>query len=826
VESLEERLTPVSGVLAPSGDPTATPFAHVLPSGAPEPSGGPGQPPGYSPAQISQAYGFNQITFSSGTVTGDGSGQTIALIDAYDQPNIAGDLATFDAMYGLAAPPRFTKVNQSGGTAYPAANQSWGLEISLDVEWAHAIAPGANILLVEANSNSYSDLFAAVNYARQQSGVVAVSMSWGGSEWSTENTFDGYLTTPIGHAGITFIASTGDSGSSGAPEYDSISPNALAVGGTQLTTDGSGNYQGETGWSGSGGGLSAYESQPGYQRGVVTQSSTMRGVPDVAYDGSSNSPFAVYDTSVYTGWLQVYGTSAGAPQWAALIAIADQGRSLLGKTSLDGASQTLPDLYALGPGNANYSTYFHDVTTGSNGGYAAGTGYDLVTGLGAPVANQIVASLVGSSSSTGQGPTVASPAGATPNPVTGTTTSLGVRGSDPAGASTLTYTWSVTSGPAGAATPTFSVNGTNAAQDTTATFYQAGSYTFLATIKDGGGLTATSSVTVTVNQTLTSVAVTPGSASLADGSTQQFSASALDQFGKAMSTQPSWTWSVAAGGLGTVSGTGLYTAPSSGSGTDTIRAAGGGLTGSATASFGSAPLAPSNLTATAVSSHQVNLSWKARSGNQTGFIIQRSTSGGPWTQIANVGAAVISFSDTGVTKHKTYSYRVYAYNSFGNSPYSNTATVVTPGAGVLASPTGNDSPPAPASQAATAGAGTETGPTEAPSGRSPSSSGSSLLPARLLVSARPGEIDPSLAAFVLDLLPGSGTRSIPGTNPAEASATGIWSSGVATTQGAGGIAGQGLSPSSTDGKTAGNTSEAGALDTLFGNLWAVLGELM
>src|SRR6185437_8466068 len=111
--------------------------------------------------------------------------------------------------------------------------------------------------------------------------------------------------------------------------------------------DVNGNYLGETAWSGSGGGISLYESQPSYQRGVVTQTSSYRTVPDVAYNGSSISPFAVYDTSSYGGWLQVYGTSAGAPQWASLIAIANQGRALNGMGSLDGGSQTLPTIYRL-----------------------------------------------------------------------------------------------------------------------------------------------------------------------------------------------------------------------------------------------------------------------------------------------------------------------------------------------------------------------------------------------------------------------------------------------------------------------------------------------
>jgi subtilase family serine protease len=626
-------------------------------------------PPGYGPSQISQAYGFNQITFNNGTIKGDGTGQTIAIIDAYDQPNIAGDLATFDATYGLPAPPSFTKVNENGGTTYPAADQGWGLEISLDVEWAHAMAPGANILLVEASSNSFADLMTAVDYARNQPGVAVVSMSWGGGEWSGEAGYDGYFTTPAGHSGVTFVAATGDSGSSGAPEYPSVSPNVLAVGGTQLNTDGYGNYQSETGWSGSGGGISSVESQPGYQQGVVTQSGTRRTVPDVAYNASSNSYFAVYDTSSYSGWVGVYGTSAGAPQWAALIAIADQGRALAGLGALDGPSQTLPDLYSLPQSD------FHDITTGSNGAYSAGNGYDLVTGRGSPQANLIVQGLVGTNS-TGQGPTIVTPASATPNPVTGTTTNLSVSATETGGGS-LSYSWSVTSAPAGAPAPSFSP--ANAA-NTTATFHMAGTYTLQVTVTDSANHTATSSVDVTVEQTATSVALSPATTSLADGSSLQFSASELDQFSRPMSTQPAFSWTLV-GNLGTLSPTGLYTA--SGSGTVAIQATGDGFTGSATVSVGSVPAAPSNLTASAGSHQKVNLSWTDNSNNETGFVIQRSTNGSSWTTLAQVGPGVTTYTDTTVSRHKTYYYRVYAYNNFGNSAYSNVSTVTTSNSGSI-----------------------------------------------------------------------------------------------------------------------------------------------
>ena len=537
LENLEERALPSSTALADLGPIIATPGAHVFTSRQVLPAGGPGQAGGFfTPSEISQAYGFNQITFDNGSVKGDGSGQTIAIVDGYDQPNIASDLAVFDSTYGLPAPPSFLKVNQNGGTNYPPSDPGWGLEISLDVEWAHAMAPGANILLVES-----TDVYAGVNYARSLPGVSVVSMSWGGSEWSTESAWDYKFTTPAGHGGVTFVASTGDDG--GLLEYPSASPNVLAVGGTQLTTDSLGNYLSETGWSGSAGGISSSESQPAYQQGVVTQSSTMRTVPDVAYNAAS--PYAVYDTSSYSGWVEVYGTSAGAPQWAALVAIADQGRALAGQGSLDGPSQTLPMLYQLP------SSDFHDITSGSNAAYSAGPGYDLVTGLGSPVANRIVPALAGLPVPSQAGPSVVTPAQTTSSPVTGTTTSLSVLGADPGGPSSLTYTWSVSSAPTGAATPTFNLNGTNAAQNTTATFYQAGTYTFQVTLTDPAGLTATSSVTVTVDQTLTSISVSPGSVTLTDKGQQQFQATGLDQFVQQMASQPSnYIWSIASGGVG------------------------------------------------------------------------------------------------------------------------------------------------------------------------------------------------------------------------------------------------------------------------------------
>ena len=348
---------------------------------------------GLSPAQVTVAYGFNNITFSG--VPGDGRNQTIAIVDAYNDPNIVADLAKFDTQFSLAAPPSFKVVNQTGGTTLPKNDRGWASEIALDVEWAHAIAPGANILLVEASSSYTSDLDKALDYARGARGVVVVSNSWGGSEYNGESSEDVHFTTPSGHAGVTFTVAAGDSG---APaEYPSSSPDVLSVGGSTLRITSSGAWSSETVWNGGGGGASRYEGTPSYQTGLGV---TNRGTPDVSYDADPNTGFAVYDSYGDSGWDVFGGTSTGAPQWAALIAIADQGRGTKGSLSNAQAA-----LYSLPRSD------FHDITSGSNGSSAT-SGYDLASGLGSPIASSVIRDLVAFSGSTSF--TVASPVSTTP----------------------------------------------------------------------------------------------------------------------------------------------------------------------------------------------------------------------------------------------------------------------------------------------------------------------------------------------------------------------------------------------------------------------------
>jgi subtilase family serine protease len=388
---------------------------------------------GFSPAEIRHSYGFDRVSLANGAVAGTGQGQTIAIVDAYNDPNIVNDLAVFDAQFGLSAPPSFSIVNQSGGSALPSVDTGWAGEISLDVEWAHAIAPQANIVLVEANSSSVSDLMAGVNLARNLPAVSTVSMSWGGSEFETfggaefssQTDYDPFFTTPAGHQGVTFVASAGDTGVRAGAQWPSTSPNVLSVGGTSLyTADSIGSYSSEGSWSGTSGGFSLYEGMPTYQN-VAAAGAGVRVTPDVTYDGDPNTGFAVYDSlpdQGYSGWQEVGGTSAGAPQWAALVAIANQSRAIAGKATLDGPTGTLPALYSAygAPGTAgytNYTSYFNDIVDFGRRRNGASEGYDILSGLGSPHAPSIVSLLTDASTGTGgaSGATVALP----PSPISG-----------------------------------------------------------------------------------------------------------------------------------------------------------------------------------------------------------------------------------------------------------------------------------------------------------------------------------------------------------------------------------------------------------------------
>ena len=384
--------------------------AEVADSGmtaAPAFAAGTNGPVGFTPAEIRAAYGISAVSFNG--VAGVGTGQTVAIVVAYNNPDLvsstdptfaSSDLAKFDAAEGIANPPSLTKVGQSGSqTALPEDDPTgggWADETALDVEWVHATAPAANILLVECNSDTLDDLIAGgVQYARQQPKVSVVSMSFASPEAATETQYDQYFATPAGHIGVTFVAAAGDGG---APaEYPAASPSVVGVGGTTAAIYGS-TYSSEVGLSNGGGGVSGYEPKPIYQSGL-TQSATHRATPDVAFEANHNANGNVIYDSFNGGpadpWYAVGGTSFATAVWSGLISIANQGRGRLGLGPMDSATQTLPRLYYLGQSD------FHDVTSGNNGN-AAGTGYDLVTGRGTPIANKLVPDLAGGGSVAGE----------------------------------------------------------------------------------------------------------------------------------------------------------------------------------------------------------------------------------------------------------------------------------------------------------------------------------------------------------------------------------------------------------------------------------------
>jgi hypothetical protein len=314
---------------------------------------------GLAPTNIKSVYGFS-------TSTSAGLGKTIALVDAYDDPTAANDLATFSSQWGLPACTTgcFTKVNQTGGSSLPAPDGGWALEISLDIEWAHATAPGAKILLVEANSNGLNDLLTAESFAGTHANYV--SNSWGASEFPGEAGLDSYFS-----GSASYFASTGDSAS--AVEYPSTSANVVAVGGTSLKFSGNGSlFSSETAWSAGGGGCSADEPAPAQQAAFSQYKQvgcTGRAVPDVSLDADPNSGVAVYDSTPYPGssngsnWWTVGGTSVASPIWAAESAVA--GISASPKTIYSSASPPT----------------FRDITGGSNG-HPTLVGYDLATGRG------------------------------------------------------------------------------------------------------------------------------------------------------------------------------------------------------------------------------------------------------------------------------------------------------------------------------------------------------------------------------------------------------------------------------------------------------------
>jgi hypothetical protein len=372
---------------------------------------------GFLPAQITHAYGVDQIPMVAGQLPG--AGQTIAILEELDNPNFldstdpsfaTSDLAVFDRLTRLPDPPSFRVISYNpdtrevGPRVSPVSGETAD-EFALDVEWAHAIAPGASIIVVEDSRPSHLGGAKTMNFAASLPGVSVVSSSIGSVEFKEEIDLDQYFVTPAGHQGVTYFASSGDEKEGFHPSYPANSPNIVSVGGTYLTLDSGRDYDSELAWNHSQGGTSRYETEPAYQLGVNTTG--YRQTPDVAAIGSPDTGVAVYNSwaNPDTGWNRgaIGGTSLGAPVWAGMVAIANQLRVQAGLGTLDGVSQTLPRLYQLN------SADFHSISGVQPGELVPDDprsrdlpeGYNLFTGLGSPVANLLVPDLAGVSPAIG-----------------------------------------------------------------------------------------------------------------------------------------------------------------------------------------------------------------------------------------------------------------------------------------------------------------------------------------------------------------------------------------------------------------------------------------
>src|SRR5262245_20123144 len=361
---------------------------------------------GLTPAQVRHAYGLDDIA-------NQGDGQTIGIIIPLHNPTIKSDVDVFSATFGL---PRCTTADcnwletrfyPEGVVPVPDAAcsssclQLFQLESALDVEWAHAIAPKARIVLVET-SRYVADLLDAGDVAIA-SGASVISISWAVPENGRSKVDRLALNSRFIKPHVAFVAAAGDSGNYSCLGVASLcwpatSSYVTGVGGTTLQLNSQGDYSTENAWKGGGGGFSLYEDVPGYQK--QSNPHATRGVPDVAYHADPQSGFVVYDSNPYlgsTGWQEIGGTSAGAPQWAALMAIANSVRrkAAPSKAPLTGSN---PHLYAIAT-DPGYASNYHDVTAGNNTNGHCGPlctstkGYDFVTGLGSPNAANLINAL-------------------------------------------------------------------------------------------------------------------------------------------------------------------------------------------------------------------------------------------------------------------------------------------------------------------------------------------------------------------------------------------------------------------------------------------------
>ena len=341
------------------------------------PEGGPGNGFFETPASLACLYGLTVpvagCSPTAATAVPIGGGRAIAVVDAYDDPNAAADLAAFDAHFEIAA-ANF-QVVYATGTKPPVDHEgAWELEESLDIEWAHAMAPSAALFLVEAASSKNPDLLAAVSVASNlvaQAGGGEVSMSWGSTEFAKEIANESYFKTP----GVVYVASSGDDPGTLWP---SVSPNVVSAGGTTVSRNPStGAFQEEVAWASAGSGPSAYFAIPSFQNSVAGIVGKSRGTPDVAFDADPHTGVWIYDTFPFQGnaggWRVVGGTSISAPSLAGVINAAGN--------FYGSSADELSAIYT----SQSQGVGFSDIESGTcyhHAGYLATRGWDFCSGVG------------------------------------------------------------------------------------------------------------------------------------------------------------------------------------------------------------------------------------------------------------------------------------------------------------------------------------------------------------------------------------------------------------------------------------------------------------
>jgi kumamolisin len=352
-------------------------------------------PAGENPGSLACVYNLVSPALNPGCLTNPssptftnpvGGSGAIAIVDAYDYPTAAADLNTFSTQFGL--PPANFQVVYANGTR-PSTDCGWNQEAALDIEWAHAMASGATIYLVEAASSSLSDLLAAVDKATalvQSAGGGQVSMSWGSGEFRGETFYDFHF-NPGGSAPVAYFAAAGDTG--GKAIWPGVSPDVISAGGTRVNRDSSGNFSSESAWSketcgggtcGGGGGPSRYERRPAYQNVIQSIVGSSRGTPDFSFDADPFTGVAVYEnspacTGSNAGWMVFGGTSVSSPALSGIV-------NLAGHHQGSGSGVGYAEQTSMYTGYPNYSSAtFRDITSG-NTGYAAKAGWDFATGIG------------------------------------------------------------------------------------------------------------------------------------------------------------------------------------------------------------------------------------------------------------------------------------------------------------------------------------------------------------------------------------------------------------------------------------------------------------